>query len=118
MIGTRKRQAHQLQDGAQQPCGLAKRQAKQQSEREGGLDGAIGVNRLSAPLPAFRSPPGVNSILTDPQGDVAAIAPRFVIVSPVLNVIGRLVFWMSVGSFVGLCHAGHRWLPGFMMSKP
>jgi hypothetical protein len=36
----------------------------------------------------------------------------------VLNVIGRLVFWMSVGSVVGLCHAGHRWLPGFMMSKP
>ena len=118
MIGTRKSQAHQLQDGAQKPFGLAKRQAKQQSEREGGLDGDIGVNRLSAPFPAFRSHPGVKSILTDPQGDVAAIAQRFVIVRPVLNAIGGLVFWMSVGSFVGLCHAGHRWLPGLMMSKP
>src|SRR5262249_57422300 len=101
-----------------QSVGWAEEQATEQVEREGGRHGDIGVNGRRAPVPAVRSHPGVHSILTNPHGEVATIAQRFGIVRPVLNAIGRLVFWMSVGSFVGLCHAGHRWLPGLMMSKP
>src|SRR5262245_21382127 len=36
---------------------------------------------------------------------------------PVLDAIRRLVCGMSMGSFMGLGHALHRWLSGWVMSK-
>jgi hypothetical protein len=36
---------------------------------------------------------------------------------PVFHAIHGLVWRMPMGSFVGLCHALHRWLSGLLMSK-
>jgi hypothetical protein len=47
---------------------------KEQTERECRLDGNIGVNRLSASLADHWCSPGRDSLWTDPQRDVAAIA--------------------------------------------
>jgi len=117
MIGTRKSHAHQLHDGAQQPFGVAKRQAKQPSEREGGLDRDISINRLGAALAGLRRRPGVNGVLTDPQGDVVTITERLLILAPVCHAVRGCVFRMSLGSFVGLRHAQHRWLLGVVMAQ-
>jgi hypothetical protein len=43
VIRARQVQAHQPQDGAEKPFGLAQRQMKQQPQRECSLDGNIGV---------------------------------------------------------------------------
>jgi hypothetical protein len=117
MIGARKSQAHQRHDGAQQPCGLAKRQANQPSEREGGLARNISINRLGAALADLRRRLGVHGVLTDPQGEGATIAERLVILAPVCHAIRGCVFRMSLGSFVGLRHALYRWLLGLVMAQ-
>jgi hypothetical protein len=62
-----------FKDRAQKPFGLAQRQVKEQPERERRLNGDIGINWLGASLAGHRRRPGVDGILTDPQGDVAAI---------------------------------------------
>ena len=46
---------------------------KQQTESERRLNGDIGINRLGASLAGHRRRLGVDGVLTDPQGDVAAI---------------------------------------------
>jgi hypothetical protein len=60
----------------------------------------------------------VRDLLPEPQGNVAAIAQRFIILVPVLDAIRCFVCWMSMGLFVGLRHAHHRWRLGVSMSKP
>ena len=117
MIGARKRQPHELQDRDQNPFSLAQGQMKEQPERERCLDHDVGINRLGASLVSHQRRPGVDGILTDPQGNVAAIVQRLVILVPVLNAINCLVYGMSMGSFMRLGHALHRWLSGLVMSK-
>jgi hypothetical protein len=53
---------------------------------------------------------GVKGVLTDPQGNVATIAERCVILAPIFSAIRCLVLGISMGSFVGLRRALHRWL--------
>ena len=106
-----------FKDRAKKPFSLAQGQAKEQPERERRLDRDVGINRLGASLASHRRRPGVDGVLADPQGNVAAIAQRLVILVPVLNAISRLVYGMSMGSFMGLAHALHRWLSGLVMSK-
>ena len=90
--------------------GLPQRQTKEQSEREGYLDRDIRIHRLGAAHAGLRRRPGVNGVLTQPQGDVAAIAERLVIFTPVFHAIRDLVFGISMESSVGLRHTLHRWL--------
>ena len=77
---------------------------KRNAERECRLDGNIGINWLGATLASLGRCPGIDGVLTDPQGDVTATAQRLVILTPIFHAIRRLIFWMSVGSFVGLGH--------------
>lgn len=73
VIRTGQVHVHQHQDGVEKPFGLAQRQMQEQSERQRGLDGNIGVDRLGTPLAGLRSGPGVDGLVTDPEGEVAAI---------------------------------------------
>ena len=97
---------------------LAQRQAKEHTERESRLDGNLGIHWLGAMLAGLGRCPGIDGVLTDPQGDVTAIAQRLVILTPIFHAIHRLIFWMSFGSFVGLGHGAHCWQLGLIMSKP
>jgi hypothetical protein len=56
--------------------------------------------------------------VTEPQGEVAAVAPRLVRRVPVLHTRGGLLCGRSLGSFGGLRHAVHRWLSGWVMAEP
>src|SRR5262245_45404549 len=116
--GARQHQSHVLQARAKQPFGLAQRQMKEQPERARRLHGDIGIYRLGgASRAGHRRRPGVDGVLTDPQGDVAALTPRLVIFVPVLHAIRRLVCGMAMGAFMGLGHALHRGRLGLLLSK-
>jgi hypothetical protein len=90
---------------------------KEQPECECGLNGQIGVDRLGAALASLRRCPGVDGVLTDPPGEVAAITERLVILAPVFGAVGGFGFRMSVGSFVRFSHDAHRWMFWFVMTK-
>jgi hypothetical protein len=96
---------------------LAQWQAKEHAERECRLNRNIRIHGLGATLAGLGRCPGINGVLTDPQGDVTTIAQRLVILTPIFHAIRRFVVGISMGSFVGLCHALHRWLSGLVMSK-
>jgi hypothetical protein len=74
VIGAGQRQAHQGQERTEKAFSLAQRQVKEQPERERGLNGNIGIDWLSTPLIGLRSCPSVESVLTEPERDVAATA--------------------------------------------
>ena len=97
--------------------GLPQRQTKEQSERACRLNRGVRIYQLSATLTGLGRCPGIDGVLTDPPGDAATIAQRLVIRAPVCHAIRGFVVRMSLGSFVGLRHALHRWLPGLIMSK-
>jgi hypothetical protein len=73
VIRTGKGQIHQRQDRAKKPFGLAQGQVEQPSQPEGGLDGEIGIDRLGTSPPSLCRRPCVDGVVTDPEGDVAAI---------------------------------------------
>jgi hypothetical protein len=100
----------------EETLGVAQRQA--QAERECRLTGNLGIHWLGATLAGLGRWPGIDGVVTAPQGDVAAIAQRLVIRTLILHAIRRLIFWMSVGSCVGLGHDAHRWRLALIMSKP
>ena len=109
MIRAGKCQPHQRQDGMEEAFGLPQRQAKEDPEREGSLDGEIGVDWLNAALAGLKRRPGIDGGLTHPQGDVATMAQCLIILAPVLDTIYCFVFGMSMRSFMGLGHVLHRW---------
>ena len=74
MIGAGKHHVHQSQERAKKAFRLAQRQVKQQPERECCLNRQLRVHRLSATLSSLRRYPGIDGVLTDPQGDVATLA--------------------------------------------
>jgi hypothetical protein len=117
MIRAGQRHVHQGQEGMEEAFRLVEGQVKEQAEGERRLDGDVGIHRRGASPSRLWRCPGIDGVLTDPQGDVAAITQRFVILMPVFHTIRGLVFRMPMGSFVGLCHALHRWLSGLLMSK-
>jgi hypothetical protein len=86
-------------------------------ERECRRDRGVSIDRRGATLAGLGRCPGIDGVLTDPQGYVAAITQRVVILVPVFHAIHGLVLRMPMGSFVGLCHALHRWLLGLVMAQ-
>ncbi len=114
MIGARQGQTHQPQHRAQKALGLAQRQVEEQTQRQRGLDGDIGVNGLSPALAGHRRSPGVDGVLADPQRDVAASAQRLLVLAPVFDAKSGFIFGMSV-SFLRLDHACHHELSGLIL---
>jgi hypothetical protein len=74
MIGALQRHAHQRQDGMEKAFRLPQGQAKEQPERECGLNGHVRIDERSPPLSSLRRCPGIDSVLTHPQGDITTIA--------------------------------------------
>ena len=74
MIRAGKRHVHQGQEGMEKAFRLPQGQAQEQPERMRRLDCDVGINGLGTSLTGLRRRPGVDGVLTDPQGDVAAIA--------------------------------------------
>ena len=67
MVRHREIEAEQLQDGADQPLGLAQRQAEHASQRQGRRDRQIGVAGLPAPGGARLSSPGLDGLWREPD---------------------------------------------------
>ena len=72
-----------------------------------GFDRDFGIDRLGTSRAGLRSRSGVDRLVAEPEGDIAAIAYRLVILRPVVNVMGRLVCGMAIRAFVRLGHGGH-----------
>jgi hypothetical protein len=66
MIGARQVQTHQGHEGMEETFGWPQRQTKEQAERQRGLDGDSGGNRLGASLAGHRCAPGREGLWTDP----------------------------------------------------
>src|SRR5262249_2483071 len=107
----------QAQDGMEKAFGLPQRQTKEQSERECRLNRGVRIYRLGATLTGLGRCPGIDGVLTDPQGDVTTIAQRLVILGAGFHTLLRFGFGVSMRSFVGLRHALHRWLLGLVMAQ-
>src|SRR5438105_13174468 len=98
MIRAGQRHVHQGQEGLEKAFRLPQGQAKEQPEREHGLNGNVRIDALSSPLSSLRRCPGSESVVTHPQGEVATITQRVVIRVPVLDAIRRLVCGRSMES--------------------
>jgi hypothetical protein len=96
---------------------LAQRQAKEHAERACRLNRNIGIHGLGATRASLGRCPGLDGVLTALQGDVTAIAQRLVIRTPLFHAVRRCVCGISMGSLVGLGHALHRGLSGWVMAK-
>ena len=84
---------------------LAQGQAKEQPERECRLDRNVGIDRLGTSRAGHRCSPSRDGFWTHPEGEVAAIAQRLLILAPVFDAIRSLELGVSMESFVGLGHA-------------
>ena len=63
----------------EEPCqateetlGLAKRKMEDHADRQRSLDREVRIGALAAGFPAWWSPPGVEGIVREPDGEVAA----------------------------------------------
>jgi hypothetical protein len=83
MIRDSECQPHQLQHRFQQPLYLAQPQAKNQAQRQGGLDRQIGIAVLAAPGFASWCLPSGQSIRRQPQSQATTPAKSRFILSPV-----------------------------------
>ena len=83
VVRHREIEIEQLQDGADQPLGLAQRQAEHGSQGQRRRDRQIGVGGLPAPAGARRCHPGRDCLRREPDRQAAAGAQAGVILGPV-----------------------------------
>jgi len=88
---------------------------KDQPERKRSLDGDVRIEWLAAPLSVLWRCPSVDGVPAEPDSNIASVSKGFLILRPVLDTVGRLIFWMSIRSLVGFGHADLRWICGFYM---
>ena len=74
MVRHREIEVEQLQDGADQPLGLAQRQAEHSPQGQRRRDRQIGVGGLPTPGGARLSSPGLNCLRREPDRQAAACA--------------------------------------------
>ena len=93
VIGGREIDAQHPEDRCQEALGLTHRSVEEETERQGGFDGEIGILELPAPpADASRCPRG-DRVGREPEGDVASPHEGSVVLGPEL---GRLVRWRTV----------------------
>jgi hypothetical protein len=93
-------EAQQLQNGADQPFGLAQGQAEHGTQRQGGCDRQVRVLRLAAPVSACLGALPLDRFGREPHREAAAGAQAGVILSPVgelLALLGDSVPAIGVG---------------------
>ena len=87
VIGGREIDAQHPEDRCQDALGLTHRSVKEETERQGGFDGAIGILELPGPpADASRCPRG-DRVRREPEGDVASPHEGSVVLGPVPDAI-------------------------------
>ena len=91
VIGGREIDAQHPEDRGQEALGLTQRSVEDETERQGGFDGEIGILELPAPpADASRCPRG-DRVGREPEGDVASPHEGSVVLGPVPDAIRCLV---------------------------
>ena len=94
VIGGREIDAQHPEDRGQAALGLTQRYVEEETERQGGFDGEIGILELPAPpADASRCPRG-DRVRREPEGDVASPHEGSVVLGPVPDAIRCLVLRM------------------------
>ena len=94
VIGCREIDAQHPEDRCQEALGLTQRSVEDETERQGGFDGEIGILELPAPpADASRCPRG-DRVGREPEGDVASPHEGSVVLGPVPDAILCLVLRM------------------------
>ena len=94
VIGCREIDAQHPEDRGQDALGLTQRSVEEETERQGGFDGEIGILELPAPpADASRCPRG-DRVGREPEGDVASPHEGSVVLGPVPDAIRCLVLRM------------------------
>ena len=94
VIGGREIDAQPPEDRGQEALGLTHRSVEEETERQGGFDGEIGILELPAPpADASRCPRG-DRVRREPEGDVASPHEGSVVLGPVPDAIRCLVLRM------------------------
>ena len=94
VIGCREIDAQHPEDRGQEALGLTQRSVEEETERQGGFDGEIGILELPAPpAHASRCPRG-DRVRREPEGDVASPHEGSVVLGPVPDAIRCLVLRM------------------------
>ena len=94
VIGCREIDAQHPEDRCQDALGLTQRSVEDETERQGGFDGEIGILELPAPpADASRCPRG-DRVGREPEGDVASPHEGSVVLGPVPDAIRCLVLRM------------------------
>ena len=94
VIGCREIDAQHPEDRGQEALGLTQRSVEEETERQGGFDGEIGILELPAPpADASRCPRG-DRVRREPEGDVASPHEGSVVLDPVPDAIRSLVLRM------------------------
>ena len=94
VIGCREIDAQHPEDRCQEALGLTQRSVEDETERQGGCDGEIGILELPAPpADASRCPRG-DRVGREPEGDVASPHEGSVVLGPVPDAILCLVLRM------------------------
>ena len=94
VIGCREINAQPPEDRCQDALGLTQRYVEDETERQGGFDGEIGILELPAPpVDASRCPRG-DRVGREPEGDVASPHEGSVVLGPVPDAIRCLVLRM------------------------
>ena len=87
VIGCREIDAQHPEDRGQEALGLTQRSVEDETERQGGFDGEIGILELPAPpADASRCPRG-DRVGREPEGDVASPHEGSVVLGPVPDAI-------------------------------
>ena len=87
VIGCREIDAQHPEDRCQEALGLTQRSVEEETERQGGFDGEIGILELPAPpADASRCPRG-DRVGREPEGDVASPHEGSVVLGPVPDAI-------------------------------
>ena len=87
VIGGREIDAQHPEDRGQEALGLTQRSVEEETERQGGFDGEIGILELPAPpADASRCPRG-GRVGREPEGDVASPHEGSVVLGPVPDAI-------------------------------
>ena len=94
VIGCREIDAQHPEDRGQEALGLTQRSVEEETERQGGFDGEIGILELPAPpADASRCPRG-DRVRREPEGDIASPHEGSVVLGPVPDAIRCLVLRM------------------------
>ena len=94
VIGCREIDAQPPEDRCQEALGLTQRSVEDETDRQGGFDGEIGILELPAPpADASRCPRG-DRVRREPEGDVASPHEGLVVLGPVPDAIRCLVLRM------------------------